>query len=282
MIAHTRPSLDALIALARDAGREIMAIRDAGAAAQRKADGSPVTDADQRAEALILAGLAKLAPGAPVLAEEAYAAGHRPDLSAGPHFFCVDALDGTKDFLAEGDGGSFTVNIAWIESGRPVVGVVYAPARGDLFAGAEGQGARRGAFDARTGAERTPLSPIRVASRTAAPWRIAASRRHGDAKTTAFIEALGETEEIRVSSSIKFCLTAAGEIDLYPRFGNISEWDAAAGHAVLLAAGGTMNRLTGEPVVYGRADHSFLIDGFVAAAGAGAAHEAARILASMR
>ncbi|NWG54887.1 MAG: 3'(2'),5'-bisphosphate nucleotidase CysQ [Hydrogenophilaceae bacterium] len=282
MSAHTRPSLEALIALARDAGREIMAVRDAGAAAHRKDDGSPVTEADQRAEALILAGLARLAPGAPVLAEEAYAAGHRPDLSAGPHFFCVDALDGTKDFLAEGDGGSFTVNIAWIEAGRPVVGVVYAPALGDLFAGAEGQGALRGAFDARTGAERAALSPIRVANRAAPPWRIAASRRHGDADTAAFIKALGQTKEVRVSSSIKFCLTAAGEIDVYPRFGTISEWDAAAGHAVLAAAGGVMNRLTGEPVAYGRAARDFLIDGFVATGGAAAEAETRRILAAMR
>ncbi|MBI1188206.1 MAG: 3'(2'),5'-bisphosphate nucleotidase CysQ [Alphaproteobacteria bacterium] len=282
MSAHTRPSLEALIAIARDAGREIMAVRDAGVAARRKADGSPVTDADQRAEALILEGLARLAPGAPVLAEEAYAAGRRPDLGAALDFFCVDALDGTKDFLAEGDGGSFTVNIAWIEAGEPTVGVVFAPARGDLYAGSVGHGARRGAFDARTGAERAPLAPIRVAARAAPPWRIAASRRHGDAKTSAFIEALGETEDVRVSSSIKFCLVAAGEIDLYPRFGEISEWDAAAGHAVLRAAGGAMNRLTGEPVSYGRANRRFLIDGFVAAGGAPAESEARRILATMR
>jgi len=284
MPQSSRPPLDALIVLALAAGREIMAVRDSGAEAMEKADGSPVTEADQRAEALILAGLAKMAPGALVLAEEAYAAGARPDLDGASNFFCVDALDGTKDFIAPGEG-AFTVNIGWIEAGVPEMGVVFAPARGDLFAGEcrpKGKGqALRGAYDARTGKEKAPLAAIKIAGRTAAPWRIAASRRHGDAKTAAFIEALGETEEVRVSSSIKFCLLAAGEIDLYPRFGNISEWDASAGHAILRAAGGAMHRLTGEPVTYGRAARNFLIDGFIASGGESAEREANRALSAL-
>lgn len=256
--------LGRLIELAVAAGREIMAVHDAGVSATSKADGSPVTIADQRAEAVILAGLADLAPDVPVLAEEESAAGRTPVI--GERFFCVDPLDGTKDFISGGpDGvnrGEFTVNIALIEHGTPTIGVVFAPATHALYAG-ELACACKGEWNARAMSMIAPLAPISVAP-AQAPWRVTTSRRHGGDSAANFIRALGATVEVRASSSIKFCLVAEGACDLYPRFGPVSEWDAAAGHAVLKAAGGDLIRLNGEPVTYGRAAKNFLIDGFIA------------------
>jgi 3'(2'),5'-bisphosphate nucleotidase len=251
-------NIDALIALALAAGREIMAVCAAGFEAQKKDDGSLVTIADQRAEAIIEAGLAQLAPGVPMLGEEAVAAGRIADCSG--RFFCVDPLDGTRGFTKGGD--EFTVNIALIEDGEPVSGVVYAPATGALYAGEPGR-ALSGRCDPQTAQLAAPLARI-AAQAPPSPLRIVASDFSGrNERTAAFIAKLNGAIT-HASSSIKFCRIAEGGADLYPRFGDVSEWDAAAGHAILKAAGGGVMRLDGSPLRYGGNNGDFLIHGFVA------------------
>jgi 3'(2'),5'-bisphosphate nucleotidase len=253
-------ALSHLIELARDAGREIMAVRAAGFESKQKLDGSIVTLADQRAEAVIEAGLAKLAPGVPVLAEEAAAAGRIPQ--CGTRFFCVDPLDGTRGF-AKG-GNEFTVNIALVENGAPCVGVIFAPATGELYAGEPGR-ACKARYDAKNEALLEPLAPI--ASNRAAPtqWRVVASEFSGrNEATSKFLADLGNTTTVHASSSIKFCRIAEDAADLYPRFGDVSEWDAAAGHAILNAAGGGVMALDSSPIFYGGSTGDVLIHGFCA------------------
>jgi 3'(2'), 5'-bisphosphate nucleotidase len=266
---QTRTDLEALVRLALAAGREVMAVRDAGFTAEKKSDGSLVTIADQRAEAVIEAGLAELAPGIPMLGEESSAAGRIPNL--GERFFCVDPIDGTRDFVA-GETGEFTVNIALVEHGVPVMGVVLAPATGALYAGEPGRAVKAFA-DARSANLVSDYTSLETARANA--WRVIASRHSGkNTRTELFLEALGACERLNSSSSIKFCRLAEGDADLYPRFGQVSEWDTAAGHAVLAAADGGVMRLDGAPLMYGNAEEKFLIPGFVAYACA-AAREAA-------
>ncbi len=255
----TRPSLDDLITLALAAGREIMAVRAEGFDAQTKGDGSIVTIADQRAEAVIEAGLAKLAPSVPMLGEEASAAGRIPE--CGARFFCVDPLDGTRGFAKGGD--EFTVNIALVENAEPVVGVVYAPATGELYAGEPGR-ALRAHYDPQTLTIKETLTPIRSEASAPARWRVVGSDFSGrNERTQKFTDTL-QALITHASSSIKFCRVAEGAADLYPRFGDVSEWDAAAGHAVLRAAGGDIMRFDGAPVRYGNAKDAFIIRGFIA------------------
>lgn len=269
----TLPDLDDLIALALAAGREINAVRAAGFEAQTKLDGSIVTIADQRAEAIIEAGLKALAPDIPMIGEEAVAEGRIP--TCGELFFCVDPLDGTKGFAAGGD--QFTVNIGLVEHRLPIMGVVYAPATGELFAGEPGQ-ARATRCDPRTGELLKPFAPIVANTSAHAPWRIIASENSGrDSKTSGFIAALAG-EPTHASSSIKFCRIAEGAADIYPRFGDISEWDAAAAHAILRAAGGGMMQLDGSPMLYGGNAGDFLIHGFVAYANEAAKQAALQAL----
>jgi len=253
------PTLEDLIAIAIAAGREIMAVRDAGFDTQTKGDGSIVTIADQRAEAIIEAGLSKLAPGVPMLGEESVAAGRIANCSG--KFFCVDPLDGTRGFAKGGD--EFTVNIALVENAAPSFGVVYAPATGELYAGEPGA-AFRARCDIATAQPLTPLERIAASAATSAQWRIIASDFSGrNERTGAFIALLGGVTA-HASSSIKFCRLAEGAADLYPRFGDVSEWDAAAGHAILSAAGGGIMRLDGAPLQYGNPGDNFLIRGFIA------------------
>jgi 3'(2'), 5'-bisphosphate nucleotidase len=265
-----RPALDDLIALALDAGREIMAVRAAGFEAMQKGDGSPVTIADQRAEATIEAGLARLAPSVPMIGEESVAAGRIP--KCGARFFCVDPLDGTRDFVAGGD--EFTVNIALVEDGAATMGVVLAPASGELYAGEPGR-ALKGVCHMGGGAASAALSEIRTAPKPPAGWRILVSRRSGEnAATSAFLDAIGPHVLTQISSSIKLCRLAEGAADLYPRFGEINQWDVAAGHAVLSAAGGGVMQLDGAPLRYDARGGSFLLHGFVAFSNAAAASAA--------
>jgi 3'(2'),5'-bisphosphate nucleotidase len=264
-----RPRLDDLIALALAAGREIMQVRAEGVSAMEKRDGSIVTLADHRAEAAIEAGLAELAPGVPMIGEEAVALGRIPE--CGEVFFCVDPLDGTRGFAKGGD--EFTVNIALIEHGAPVMGVVFAPASGELYAG-EGRSARRAKYDPVSHAILEAPAAIQTAS-SSPRWRIVASDFSGrNERTDAFVKALNGVTT-HASSSIKFCRVAEGAADLYPRFGDVSEWDVAAAHAVLLAAGGDIMSLEGKPLHYGLRQSDFIIPGFVAF-GANAAANAAR------
>jgi 3'(2'), 5'-bisphosphate nucleotidase len=264
-----QPQLDDFIALALAAGREIMAVRDTGFDAQAKLDGSPVTVADRRAEAVIEAGLKRLAPDVPMIGEEASADGRVPEIGA--RFFCVDPLDGTRGFIK--GGPEFTVNIALVEDGAPTMGVVFAPATGELYAGAPGR-ALAGRFDGRSGDELNPLCPIRANADKPSQWRIIASDYSGrNERTAAFIQTLGGAIA-HASSSIKFCRLAEGAAELYPRFGDVCEWDAAAGHAVLSAVGGGIMRLDGAPLRYGARDDGFRIHGFVAFSSAAAASAA--------
>jgi 3'(2'),5'-bisphosphate nucleotidase len=269
------PKLDDLITLALAAGREIMAVRDAGFDTQTKLDGSPVTIADQRAEAVIEEGLARLAPDIPMIGEEAVAEGRIPRIGA--RFFCVDPLDGTRGFAKGGD--QFTVNIALVENAEPTLGVVYAPATGELYAGEPGR-ALMTTCDPHTARLIAPLRQI-APETSPTQWRIVASDNSGrDERTARFIATLNGTAA-HASSSVKFCRLAEGAADLYPRFGEVNEWDAAAGHAVLSAAGGGVMRLDGAPLSYGGRGGSFLIRGFIAFATPEAASAALSALSSL-
>jgi 3'(2'), 5'-bisphosphate nucleotidase len=236
--------LAALLDLADEAGREIMRHYAADAAVSLKADQSPVTAADEAGEAIILAGLARLTPDIPVVAEEAVAAGRMPVVGDG-HFWLVDPLDGTKEFIQK--RGEFTVNIGLIEARRPVLGVVTAPAIDTAWWGAVGLGAMR-----RKAGVTEPIA-VRAA---AADGRLVAvaSRSHRDPETDAWLARHGITETLSCGSSLKFCAVAEGRADVYPRFGRTMEWDTAAGHAVLRAAGGEVTTVDGQPFRYTKPD----------------------------
>ncbi|MBL8530418.1 MAG: 3'(2'),5'-bisphosphate nucleotidase CysQ, partial [Hyphomonadaceae bacterium] len=224
--AHMQsPKLEDIAALAIAAGREIMAVRAAGFEALKKGDGSVVTEADHRAEAVIEAGLQRLAPDVPMIGEEAFEAGRTPEFGAA--FFCVDPLDGTRGFAQGGD--EFTVNIALVRNRTPEMGVIYEPVSGVLYAGAPGRALRaRIAFESDAP---VVYEPIAVRAQQGPTWRIVASRTFGRTeKARAFAAALGAVSQDDASSSIKFCRVAEGAADLYPRFGDMREWDAAAGH----------------------------------------------------
>jgi len=246
--------LEPLGAACREAGDRIRAIRQAGFAIERKGDSSPVTEADRAAEGILLKALARFAPGVPVVAEEEVAAGRVPQLA--DRFFLVDPLDGTKEFVRGGD--DYTVNIGLIEDGQPVLGLVLAPEQGRLYAGLVGQGAY---VEQRDGQRR------RLRTREATtPLAVVASKSHMNAATEAYLaSAAPDANRLSVGSSLKFCLVAEGSADLYPRLSPTSEWDTAAGHAVLLAAGGKVDAPVGGPLRYGKPH--FLNAGFVATGG---------------
>ncbi|MBP1848873.1 3'(2'),5'-bisphosphate nucleotidase CysQ [Rhizobium halophytocola] len=230
---------------ALEAGRAILEVYEAGPNVTIKADSSPVTEADERAEAIILGILKRAFPGIPVVAEEAVAAGHIPQ-TEGQRFILVDPLDGTKEFINRRP--DFTVNIALIEDDVPVTGIVYAPAKGVAYVGTE-DGAQKLAVSADfTVTGRSEIS----ARKRAQPPVAVASRSHNNAETEAFLKDNAVTDTRSVGSSLKFCLIAEGEADVYPRYGRTMEWDTAAGDAVLRAAGGTTVGLDGKPLPYGK------------------------------
>ena len=241
MSATLSPHLETLVRIAQAAGVVVMRHYEAGCNTRVKADRSPVTDADEEAETLILAELALAFPNVPVVAEEEAAAGRVAKV--GSRFFLVDPVDGTKEFIKR--GGEFTVNIGEIVDGVPVSGVVFAPAIGRLFVGAAGEGA----FEISGGVTRA------IAARAPAEDGLVAvsSKSHPDAKTDALLKSLAVKGNTNAGSSLKFCLVAAGEADIYPRAGHTMEWDTAAGDAVLRAAGGRMTDWDGAPFVYGKA-----------------------------
>jgi 3'(2'), 5'-bisphosphate nucleotidase len=237
--------LDVLEKLALAAGKEILDVYNAGPNVTFKNDASPVTEADERAEAIILEGLSKAFPDIPVVAEESVAAGRIPDVE-GKSFFLVDPLDGTKEFINKRD--DFTVNIALIEEGVPVAGIVYAPAKGTAWAGGDGK-IQKFQVDA----DFNVTSRKDIGCRTpSGDLTAVASRSHNSPETEAFLTEKGITSTKSVGSSLKFCLVAEGEADVYPRFGRTMEWDTAAGDAVLRAAGGMTVDLDGKPFRYGK------------------------------
>lgn len=241
--------------LAIAAGAAIMAIYDGVIRVHAKADASPVTQADGEAEAIILDGLRRCYPDIPVVAEEECAAGRTPE-NLGTQFFLVDPLDGTKEFIHRRD--EFTVNIALIENGIPVAGVVYAPALGVIYAGA-GTVATKRSIAVSHAQEGRPAEPIAV-RRDPASRVAVASRSHADAATAAWLEENRVHDTISVGSSLKFCLVAEGRADVYPRLGRTMEWDTAAGDAVLRAAGGIVRTIGGDPLVYGKRNQADDVD----------------------
>jgi 3'(2'), 5'-bisphosphate nucleotidase len=248
------------------AGAAIMRIYAAPVEAQAKADGSPLTAADLAAEGVIAAGLARLFPGVPVISEEAAvtAAGLG---AAGETFLLVDPLDGTKEFLTRTH--EFTVNIAVIADRRPRAGVVYAPAMGRLWLGAAGAGAEARSIAptdaAQAVSEAGPGSAIAARPLPADALVAVASRSHLDAETQRFLEGLPIGERRSIGSSLKFCLVAEGQADVYPRFGPTMEWDTGAGQAVLEAAGGRVMLPDGSaPLGYGKAAEAYRNGSFIA------------------
>lgn len=231
--------------LALEAGRVIMDVFHSKMSVEHKADSSPVTEADRASETLILAGLRAAFPGIPCVAEEEASAGVRaPEL--GRVFLLVDPLDGTREFVR--GSADFTVNIALIRDGVPEIGVVYAPCSGRFFS------ARPGKAEALTvGADHAISGRHRISVREGqTPLTVVASRSHRTPETDAYIRRIEAAELVSVGSSLKFCLIAAGEADVYPRFGRTMEWDTAAGDAILRAAGGSTTSVGGKPLVYGK------------------------------
>ena len=248
--------LDVLIAAALEAGAEIEAIYGAGCASQTKADGSVVTEADHKAEAIILARLAEHFPAVPVIAEEEACAGRIPEV--GRRFFLVDPLDGTRGFVER--TGEFTVNIALIEDGVAIAGVIYAPDHHVLYYGARGEGA----FRHRDGGD---VEPIRARAAPAEGLTVVASRTTAD-RTRERLAGVAIAGFAPSSSSLKFCLLAEGTADVYPRYGTTMEWDTAAGQAILEAAGGRVMRLDEDredgPLRYGNVLNGFTNPHFIA------------------
>ncbi len=231
--------------LALDAGREVMRVFHAGCAVDSKSDSSPVTEADRESERIILAGLRAAFPDIPCVAEEEASSGILPS-DLGDAFFLVDPLDGTKEFVNRRT--DFTVNIALVRAGVPEVGVVFAPCTGRFFSGRPGK-----AELLQVDGEYHVISRRPIAARAGgSPLAVVASRSHNTPETEAFIRDLGAAEIVSVGSSLKFCLVAAAEADVYPRFGRTMEWDTAAGDAVLRAAGGMTRTLDGQPLAYGK------------------------------
>ncbi len=227
------------------------------AVAAIKEDGSPVTMADRAAEALIEKALLDVLPDVPVVGEEAFAGGRRADLSGVDYFWLVDPLDGTKEFVS--GSGEYTVNIALIHKGAPVLGAVYAPVKGELYAG-HGEGtAVRWLEETNTEKSITVRRPPKQGLTVAT-----SNHQKIDQRMEEYLSQFKVEKIIKRGSSLKLCAIASGKADLYPRFGKTCEWDTAAGHAVLLAAGGNIVDLTGKQLVYGGADPGFENPEFVA------------------
>ncbi len=237
--------LSEALAIAEAAGRVVMQVYAGNFGVRGKADQSPVTEADERAEDLILERLATLTPDIPIISEEQAGAGRAPPPAE--RFWLVDPLDGTREFVHR--NGEFTVNIALIVAGRPVLGVVVAPALGRVFGGVAG-GAAEGVAITRDAAGERAITCRQV---PAQGLTVVSSRSHGDNDALQrYLAGRHVAQRAVAGSSLKFCLIAAGEADVYPRFGRTMEWDTAAGHAVLAAAGGRVTLLDGAELHYGK------------------------------
>jgi len=244
------PFLEQLATIAQEAGRLIMQARAAGFAVEYKEDRSPVTHADEAANHYIVGQLERLFPAIPTVSEEGAkldAHGQRE------RFWLIDPLDGTKSFIRGED--DFTVNIGLIERRVPVAGVIYVPAQEVMYFGSDEAGAFRRGRDGQQ-------QPIRVNAPRDNKRAVIMSKHHASPDLEAYIAPYEVTEKVQASSSLKFCYVAEGKADLYPRTGPTMEWDTAAGHAILLAAGGKMTMLDGSPFLYGK--EGFLNPGFIA------------------
>lgn len=249
--------LDDLTVLVARASALIRSMAAKGVSQRLKEDLSPVTPADEASEALILEGLAKLLPGVPVVAEEKVASGARPPLDAS--FLVVDPLDGTKEFLAGRD--EFTVNVAIVTRGVPILGVVSAPNRGLIWRGVVGAKAERLRMLPDGAEDPQPIHTRRWPARDAVAVM---SRSHLDAASEAFLARLGPLTRRPSGSALKFCELAEGAADVYPRMSTVCEWDVAAGQALLVAAGGSVMTPEGRPLAYGRSAENFRVPAFIA------------------
>ncbi|WFU26344.1 3'(2'),5'-bisphosphate nucleotidase CysQ [Bradyrhizobium sp. CB1717] len=251
--------MEPLTALVVKAGEAILAVNRAAMRVDGKQDGSPVTEADLAADRIIADGLAQLAGDVPTLSEE------RTQLAAPPFqgsFFLIDPLDGTKEFVAGRD--EFTVNLALVTRGVPLLGIVSAPALGLLWRGIVGRGAERVRFDRAAIGDAEPIHTRKLPA-PGAPWVAAVSRSHGDPKSEAFIDNRPNALRKTCGSAVKFGRIAEGSADIYPRFGPTSEWDVGAGCAVVTAAGGRVTDGKGGELSFGqRRDTGFIIPEFVA------------------
>ena len=252
--------IEDLLATTLKAGAVIMEVYAEDFEVMTKGDSSPVTLADQKGEAIIAADLARIAPHIPMVGEEAASDGDIPDISHGI-FWLVDPLDGTKEFIHR--RGDFTVNIGLIEDRKPMMGIVYAPDKGRIWWGIKGVGAWAADVNGGEIINRTPIK-----TRTANPDElvIVASKSHRSPELEAWLEHYPAAEHISVGSSLKFCLLAEGKADLYPRHGLTCEWDTAAAHAVLVAAGGKVEDADGSALTYAKNSDTFLNPWFMAVA----------------
>ncbi|QPF83525.1 3'(2'),5'-bisphosphate nucleotidase CysQ [Bradyrhizobium genosp. L] len=252
------PLLDELTGIVIRAGAAILGIDRSRMNVAGKGDGSPVTEADLAADHIIVEGLARLAPHISLLSEE------RVHLATPPYkdsFFLIDPLDGTKEFVA--GRNEFTVNLALVTHGAPLLGIVGAPALGVIWRGIVGRGAERLTLRDGAIAEAVPIRTRRCPPR-GAPWTVAVSRSHGDARTEGFIDARGGAVRAVLGSAVKFGRVAEGGVDIYPRLSPTSEWDVAAGHAVVVAAGGKVTDSAGHPLHFGLGREDFLVPEFIA------------------
>jgi len=236
--------LETVRGIALDAGRRILDIYERGFEVAKKADRSPVTDADRAAHALISDRLAALTPGTPILSEESASVSF-PLRAAWTRFWLVDPLDGTKEFISR--NGEFTVNIALVESGRPALGVVHVPVLGTTYFACRGQGAHKQYPDGRS-------HPIHVRGNAGVRPMIVASRSHASPEIKTFLEAIGPHDLVSMGSALKLCLIAEGAADVYPRLGPTMEWDTAAAQCVVESAGGRVCDLHGRTLTYNKAD----------------------------
>ena len=254
--AQARQLMDDLSALIARACAEIGATSPTTMVRRLKPDQSPVTAADEASETVILQGLTQILPKMPVVAEESASAAAPANLTGS--FVIVDPLDGTREFLAGRD--EFTVNLAIVTRGLPVAGIIAAPKQGQLWRGVIGHGAERLRL---SGGSSGPAEAISTRPWPDAPVAVV-SRSHMDAATDKFVSALGPTTRVPCGSAIKFCHIAEGTADIYPRLATTCEWDVAAGHALVVAAGGLVTAPLGIPLTYGRAAENFRVPAFVA------------------
>src|SRR5271169_5104440 len=246
--------LTELVALA---GAAILAVNRDAMRVDGKIDGSPVTEADLAADRIINEGLARLAEGIPTLSEE------RVDLAEPPYegsFFLIDPLDGTKEFVA--GRSEFTVNLALVTRGAPLLGIIGAPALGLIWRGLVGRGAER--LVTGKGPPRAEPIHTRAFPQAGQPWIVAVSRSHGDARTDAFIDARPGAVREMLGSAVKFAKVAEGTVDIYPRLAPTHEWDVAAGHAIVTAAGGKITDARGAELQFGKGAKDFIVPGFIA------------------
>jgi 3'(2'), 5'-bisphosphate nucleotidase len=257
--------LQPLAELAAAAGHCILTTAPSDLLTRSKADRSLVTAADEASEAMLCEGLGRILPGVPVIAEERVAAGEAPE--PGGEFFLVDPLDGTREFLS--GRPEYAINLAFVSEGVPKIGLIYAPASGVLYAGYEGS-AIRAALPPGGNFDRIKATPIRVRPRPAR-LVVAVSRSHPDPATDRFLATLAIERRLVMGSALKFASIAEGHADVYPRLVSLSEWDVAAGHALVVAAGGSMQATDGEALRYGARAQNFRLGGFIAWGGPSAA-----------